>query len=102
MTNERPDPKDIDWSQYNRFNCPIISYPFYPHDINEYPFVICSNLETAIIAINPTRGMIIHRDGSKSEPSNLQKLCDDIRLPDQDHEWANEILADLVKNNKLK
>jgi hypothetical protein len=46
MTDEMPDPRDIDWSKYNRFNCPIISDPYFPTDISEYPFVICSDDES--------------------------------------------------------
>jgi hypothetical protein len=59
----------------NKFNEPIVSTLVFPKkNLSDYPAVIRSNREVAVIAINPKRGYVLHKDGAKTEPSDIEKL----------------------------
>jgi hypothetical protein len=68
----------------------------YPKELSKYPFVICSDKEKALIAINPKRGMFVTKDGSRSEPGDLQKMDRSTMLPSGNLLWAEEMMRDLI------
>jgi hypothetical protein len=76
---------------YNRFNEPMVSRRVFPLELRECPAVVRSDENVAIIAINPKRGYILHRDGAKTEPSDLENLVfssNYSNLPFCSYAWA--------------
>jgi hypothetical protein len=59
---------------HNKWNEPTVARCVFPPELKECPKVVRSNKEVAIIALNPKRGYVLHRDGAKTEPTNLEKL----------------------------
>jgi hypothetical protein len=74
----------------NKFNEPIYSTLVFPkRNLSDYPAVIRSNKEVAVIAINHKRGYILHRDGAKTEPSDIEKLIwGHPEIPMEPSHWA--------------
>jgi hypothetical protein len=87
--------------KYTRFDCPITSKPLYPDDPDAYPFVLACDREQAIIAVNRRRGFILHRDGTRTETDDLEKLFDASDLPVYGLQWACEALRQMIKNKLL-
>jgi hypothetical protein len=76
---------------HNRMNEPFVTIKVYPVELKECPKVVMSNKEVAIIALNPKRGYVLHRDGAKTEPSDLKKLMFNSQyssLPCEGFDWA--------------
>jgi hypothetical protein len=82
------DPKLIDYDKYTRFDCPLVTVELYPKDLSKYPKVVSGDKERAIIAINPKRGFIVHRDGAKSELGDVQKMDIEAKLPAGGYKWT--------------
>jgi hypothetical protein len=92
----------IDFSKYNRFDCPIYSPPLYPENLSDYPAVICSTEDTAVIAINKRKGFVLHRDGAKTELSDLEELV----LAQNgviygSCRWGREMIKEMQKKGQL-
>lgn len=97
----RRDYEEIDYDQYNRFNCPIVSESLFPEDYKKYPLVIASDDESAIIAVNRYRGFIVHRDGTRIDSDDLEKLFLSTKMPVGSQKWSRDMLAKMIKNKTL-
>jgi hypothetical protein len=92
----------IDFSKYNRFNCPIYSPPLFPEKLSDYPVIICGNKDIALVAINRRKGFILHRDGAKTELSDVEELLvSQNGLIRGSCKWGREMIKEMQKKGQL-
>jgi hypothetical protein len=94
--------ESIDYSKHSRFQDPAYIPPIFPENLRDYPVVVCYNSEIAVVAINKHKGFVLHRDGAKTEPSDVEKLllsqeevaCGSCR-------WGEVLIKEMQKKGQL-